>query len=291
MKADIIAPYLLKSPIGGELHFDYFLNNLQFRKVSLQSGIRYYFNSNDFIKIFYQTQSNRIINIDTASIIASKQLPINIDNKSNGVGFEWQSNHTDYRLNPHKGWQSKMGATALQRKVLPNDGVTGIKDASGFDFSKLYDTLQKQTFQYFLNTELAAYLPLGRSVTLKFGYNGALIVAPRLFQNELFQIGGFKALRGFDEQSIFANQYHIFTTELRLILSQNSYAYLFSDNAWVQTKFNTYDRSGMYNGFGLGTTLETKTGLFSIALAFGRSDFIPLRFRESKISFGYVALF
>jgi hemolysin activation/secretion protein len=98
-------------------------------------------------------------------------------------------------------------------------------------------------------------------------------------------------LRGFDEQSIFANQYHIALVELRLRFSQNSFAYLFSDNGWVETKFKNYNRAAWHNGFGLGTTLETKTGLFSIAVAFGRSEQIPLRFRESKISFGYIALF
>ncbi len=123
------------------------------------------------------------------------------------------------------------------------------------------------------------------------GYVGGYIAAPRVFQNELFQIGGFRLLRGFDEQSIFANQYHIAVAELRIKFTQNSYAYLFSDNGWVQTKFNAYNRESFYNGFGVGTTLETKTGLFSIALALGRSDFIPLRFRESKLSFGYIALF
>lgn len=291
MKADIVQPYIANSAFGAELHFDYFMNNLQFRKVSFQTGIRYQLNTNDFLKLLYQSIGNRIINIDTASILATKQLPANIDNRSSGLGIEWNSNHTDYTINPRKGWYVKLGATALQRRVLTNDGVSGIKDGTGFDYSTLYDSLKGISYQYFLHSEMAKFIPIGKNLTLKFGYNGAYIATPKLFQNELFQIGGFKLLRGFDEQSIFANQYHLFSTELRILLSQNSYAYLFSDNAWVQTKFNNYNREGVYNGFGLGTTLQTKTGLFSIALAFGRSEYNPLKFRESKILFGYVALF
>lgn len=291
IKADVVVPYLFKSPVGAEAHFDLFTNNLQFRKVSLQAGIRYQLSSSDYVRLYYQTLSNRIIEIDSASILATHQLPANIDTRSNGVGFELVNNRTDYKLNPHKGWQAKMGIAAFQRKILINNAISGLSDGSGFDFASLYDTITKKTYQYHLTADIAGFIPLGKNLTLKMGYVGGYIAAPRIFQNELFQIGGFRLLRGFDEQSIFANQYHISVTELRVKFTQNSYAYLFSDNGWVQTKFNAYNRQSFYNGFGLGTTLETKTGLFSIALAFGRSDFIPLRFRESKISFGYVALF
>lgn len=291
IKADVVIPYLLKSPIGAELHFDLFTNNLQFRKVSLQAGIRYQLSTSDYVRAYYQLMSNRIIQVDSAGIIATHRLPANIDTRSHGAGFEFVTNRTDYKLNPHKGWQAKAGFTAFQRKILPNSAISGLSDGTGFDFKSLYDTVTKTSYQYQLNADLAAFIPLTGSITLKLGYVGGYIAAPNVFQNELFQVGGFRLLRGFDEQSIFANQYHITVAELRLKFSQNSYAYLFTDNGWVQTKFNAYNRESLYNGFGLGTTLETKTGLFSIALAFGRSDYIPLKFRESKISFGYVALF
>lgn len=291
IKLDVVVPYLFKSPLGAELHFDLFTNYLQFRKVSLQTGFRYQLSTTDLLRLYYQVLGTRILEIDTASILATKQLPANIDARSSGVGFELQSQHTDYRLNPRKGWQARIGVTAFQRKIIENNTISSLSDGSGFDYKSLYDTITKTSYQYHFVADIAGYIPLGKSLSIKLAYLGGYIAAPRVFQNELYQIGGFKLLRGFDEQSIFANQYHIAVAELRLRFSQNSYAYLFSDNGWVETKFNNYNRSGWHNGFGLGTTLETKTGLFSIALAFGRSEQIPLRFRESKISFGYIALF
>ena len=98
-------------------------------------------------------------------------------------------------------------------------------------------------------------------------------------------------LRGFDEQSIYANQYELLTLGLRFLLDRNSYVYLFSDNGYVQSYYNGYGKEGLYNGFGLGTTLETKTGLFSISYALGRSDTNPIQFKQSKIHFGYLAYF
>jgi outer membrane protein assembly factor BamA len=268
-----------------------FKNDLQFRKVTFQTGFRYHFNSSDILRLYYQTMGNRLITVDTANIIATKQLPNNIDVRSSGIGVEINLNRTDYKLNPHKGWYARISATAFKRKILTNAAIGGINDGTGFDYNSLYDTIIKSSYIYHINAELAKFIALNKVLTLKLAYSGALISAPNVFQNELFQIGGFKLLRGFDEQSIFANQYHITIAELRLRLSQNSYTYLFSDNGWVQSRFNNYDRTSWYNGFGLGTSLETKTGIFSIALAFGKSEFNPLKFRESKLSFGYVALF
>lgn len=290
-KSGFIAPYLFKSPLGIEANFDYFRNAFDFQKVTAQFGIRYQMSTQDLIKLYVQSISNRIIEIDTATILQSKRLPANIDFRSKAVGFEFQSSHLDYKLNPHKGWQAKIGLAAVQRKVMTNNTISGLSDATGFNYGTLYDTLAQAIYQYHITVDIASYIPLSPSLTVKIAYLGGGIVAPRLFQNELFQIGGFKLLRGFDEQSIFANQYHVSIAELRLKISQNSFAYLFSDNGWLETKFSNYNKSGWYNGFGLGTTLETKTGLFSIALAFGRNKEQALKFRESKLSFGYIALF
>jgi outer membrane protein assembly factor BamA len=291
IKADVILPYIAQTPIGAEVHFDFFTSNLQFRKIILQTGLRFNLSSTDLIKLYYQTIENRIIEIDTQTIFATKQLPANIDSKANGIGVEIQSNHTDNKLNPKRGLFTRINAVGLQRKIIKNNTILGLNDGSSFNFSTLYDSIKKSSFQYQLSAEITGFIPLGRNFTLKLGYNGGIIAAPQIFQNELFLIGGFKLLRGFDEQSIFANQYHISITELRLRFNQNSFFYLFSDNGWVQTRFNNYNRSGLHNGFGIGTSLQTKTGQFAIALAFGRNDQIPLRFRESKISFGYIALF
>lgn len=291
LKADVVVPYLLHSPIGADAHFDLFRNDLQFRKVNFQMGMRYTFNTNDVIRFYFQTMSNRIINIDTPSIIAQKKLPDNIDVRTQGIGIEINLNRTDYKLNPHKGWYLRSSATAFTRNMLKNNAITGIQDGTGFNYNTLYDSISSSQYMYHIQAEWAGFIPISTSLSLKLAYQGAYIAAPHLFQNELFQIGGFKLLRGFDEQSIFANQYHISTTELRLMLNRNSYAYAFSDNGWVQSKFNNYDRAALYNGFGIGTTLQTKTGIFSIALGYGRNDYHPLRLKESKLSFGYVALF
>ena len=89
----------------------------------------------------------------------------------------------------------------------------------------------------------------------------------------------------------FTNHYHLLSLELRMLLDQNSSVYLFSDNAWVETRFSQFYKDDIYNGFGLRATLQTGTGLFTVSYALGRNSDNPVRFRESKVHFGYVAFF
>jgi hemolysin activation/secretion protein len=132
---------------------------------------------------------------------------------------------------------------------------------------------------------------LAKRMLLKNAWAGGWISGERLFRNELFQVGGFRLLRGFDEGSLFVNHYHILTEELRFILGRASSVYVFSDNAWLQSRINGFSNEGIYNGFGLGAQLDTKTGQFTIAYGLGRGPQNPIQFRQSRIHIGYVAYF
>ncbi len=291
IQADAVWPYLLNTPIGIEGHFSLYRKDTSFSRTSLQLGGRYQFTASDYLRIYYENKANHLIYVDTSYIIANKKLPDNADVTANGAGMELIVNRTDYRLNPRKGWQVRISGNALLRKVKKSDEVTGLRDGTGFDYSILYDSLENNAYQYHLTADAAYFIPIGKKATFKTGYSGGWISGSQLFQNELYQIGGFRLLRGFDEQSIFTNQYHVLTLELRLLLSNTSNIYLFSDNAWLQSHFGAVHTEGFYNGFGVGTSLDTKTGIFTISYALGRSDFNTLQLRQSKIHFGYVAYF
>jgi outer membrane protein assembly factor BamA len=291
LKANVIYPYLFNTLFGIDAHFDLFKKDTSFRRTSFQAGVRYQLSATDFIRVFYQNQSNRLITIDTTYVRSSKRLPEDIDVAANGAGLEISFNRTDYRINPRKGWEASLTSSALIRRVRKSDAITGLSDGSGFNYGSLYDTLLDRQYQYLVTARLSNYLPLGKKAVFKTAYNGGWIGGKSLFRNELYQIGGFRLLRGFDEQSIFTNQYHVLSLELRLLLDQNSYFYLFSDNGYVVTDFSGFYKDDIYNGFGLGTTLETKSGLFTISYGLGRNSANPVQFRQSKIHFGYIAFF
>lgn len=291
LKADLIYPYLFNTPFGVDAHFDLFKKDTSFRRTTFQAGVRYQLTATNYLRAFYQNQSNRLITIDTGFVKAHKRLPDNVDVSANGGGIELGMNQTDYRISPRRGWEMRLTASALLRHVRKSDAITDLSDASGFNYSGLYDTLIKRQYQYFVSGNVSYYIPVAKRMVFKSSYDGGWVGGENLFRNELYQIGGFRLLRGFDEQSIFTNQYHVISLELRLLLDQNSYFYLFSDNGYVESNFNGFSKSDFYNGFGLGTTLETKSGLFTISYALGRNSENSVQFRQSKIHFGYVAFF
>jgi outer membrane protein assembly factor BamA len=291
LKAGTMLPYLLNSPFGVDANFDYFRKDTAFRRTSFQLGLRYQLNATDFVRVFYQSQSNRLITIDTAFVKNTRTLPENVDVSGNGAGFEVVLNRTDYRPNPLKGFRGRALTSTLLRKIKRADAITGLSDAGGFDYAALYDSLEQRKYQYRLEGELTHFLPLGKRATFMSSYNAGWISGNNLFQNELYQIGGFRLMRGFDEQSIYTNQYHVLTLELRLLLDRNSNIYLFSDNGYIISSYSGFYREALYNGFGLGAALRTRSGLFTINYALGRTDGISVQFRQSKIHFGYVAYF
>jgi outer membrane protein assembly factor BamA len=291
LKSALIYPYLFNTRFGVDGQFELYKKDTTFRRTSLQLGLRYQMSATDFVRVYYENQSNRLITVDTSFVKLNKRLPDNIDVAANGGGFELSLNRTDYRLNPRKGWEAGMRVSALLRQVRKSDAITALSDGSGFDYNKLYDTLIKRSNQYFVNGNFTWYFPLAKKLVLKTEYDGGYVNGQNLFRNELYQIGGFHLLRGFDEQSIFASQYHIISLETRLLLDQNSYVYLFSDNGYVESNFNGLSRDDIYNGIGAGTTLQTKSGLFSISYAVGRNSNSPFQFRQSRIHFGYVSFF
>ncbi|HTN45639.1 MAG TPA: hypothetical protein VL098_04775 [Flavipsychrobacter sp.] len=290
-KAQLSYPYLLNTSVGLDASFDLFKKDTTFRRTTFQGGFRYQMNAMDYVRVFYQNQSNRLGVVDTNYVKTNKQLPADADVSAAGGGIELSISRVDNRIHPRKGIEGKIGCTVLKRTMRRSDEVLNLKDVSGFDYASLYDSFSQRNNQVFLNGSLNYYLPLARKIVLKTAYQGAYMQGGNLFRNELYQIGGFRLLRGFDEQSIYASQYHVVSIELRLLLDPRSYFYFFSDNGWVQTGFPAYRSEDVYNGFGFGTTLETKTGLFSISYALGRHEGSPVQLRQSKIHFGYAAYF
>ncbi len=105
-----------------------------------------------------------------------------------------------------------------------------------FDFNRLYDTVALNAYQFRIKLAAAHYFRLTRASTLKTAVNGGWFQSPSIYRNELFQIGGYRLLRGFDEESIFASRYAVGTVEYRYLLGQNSFMFAFTDLGWAKTQ-------------------------------------------------------
>lgn len=293
MTATAAYPYIFNTQIGLSGTFDYYKKDTTFRTVSGELGFIYEFNANNQIKAYYQTGSSRLLSINVPLLIASRSLPENADIRNRSFGLETKINQVDYLLSPRKGYQAILDVSGTFRNVLRNAIVEGTYDPiRAENFSYLYDTMESNTFRWQVKASAAYYKALGKRLILASKYHGALMLSKnQLYRNEVFQIGGFRLLRGFDEGSLFVNQYHIATIEPRYLISQNSYFFTFADFGYIESDYPGLDRTTNPYGFGLGMVFDTKSGLFNINYAVGATSDTDLRFRNSKIHFGYVNYF
>ena len=115
--------------------------------------------------------------------------------------------------------------------------------------------------------------------------------SPLLYTNELYRIGGIKSMRGVDEASIYASSFTIGTVEYRYLFEENGNVFLFVDQGWWEDLSQPEPLSDTPLGFGVGTSFETKAGIFGLSYALGRQFDNPIELRAGKVHFGFTSLF
>jgi outer membrane protein assembly factor BamA len=288
-------PYLFNSPLGVDFSFDMLRKDSSYLNINLNLGARYVLSESQSGKIFLQHLQTIVSQggINEAQVIASKTLPDIADVSSLGLGVEFEKNKTNYRFNPRSGYQFTVGGSGGTKKIKKNNEILELKDPSdpAFDFDGLYDTVKLKSYQLRLLGAVAKYFPIGKQGTFKTAISGATILSDNIYRNELFQIGGYKLLRGFDEESEYLSQYVVGTLEYRYLIGLNSFFFGFIDGGWGRNNSHSSKYTHTYIGTGLGLALETKAGIFNLAWAVGKRDDTQFNLRQSKIHFGFVNYF
>jgi outer membrane protein assembly factor BamA len=286
-------PFLFGTGFGADFSFDGFKKDSSFLNIRLQLGAQYSFGGNRSGKVFLQQFLTNLDLIDTAAILFSKRLPEQVDQTTTNMGVDYEWWNTDYRFNPRKGTELRLTGSAGIRRIRINNTIASIKNPTqpDFNYASLYDSVQRRAYTFRVRGTAARYFKTGKQTTLKTALHAAWVQSPVLFRNELFQLGGFQLLRGFDDESIFASAYMVATMEYRLLIGLNSYLYAFTDAGWVRNKSQNTNTSNLFNGAGLGIAFETKGGIFNVAFAAGKRNDVPLNLRQSKIHFGYLNFF
>jgi outer membrane protein assembly factor BamA len=287
-------PYLFHTPVGLDFAFDIFRKDSTFVNINLQLGAQYVLNTNQSGKLFIQRFQTIVNGVNKTFLLQNRRLTDEADVSSVNVGIDYEFNNTNYRLNPRKGNELRIITSAGTKTIKKNNEVLELKDPGdpSFDFETLYDTIKLKTYQFRARVTAARYLPVGKQSTIKTALNAGLLQSGNIFRNELFQLGGYKLLRGFDEESQYLSQFAIATVEYRILTGQaNSYFYLLADGGWGRNNSQNTNISYTYFGTGLGLALETKTGIFNLAWAVGKRNDTEFNLRQSKIHFGFINYF
>jgi hemolysin activation/secretion protein len=257
----------------------------------MRGGADYAVNQTTTATLFLQKRQTIVNALDTSRIKQTRQLPRDADVSATSLGLTYTKTATDYRLNPRKGFEATLTVAAGTKKLKKNNQILELKDGAdpGFKFERLYDTVKLKTYQVRLNGSAARYMRLGRASVLKAGVSGGFFGSGSVYRNELFQIGGARLLRGFDEESQFVSAYAVPTLEYRYLIGLNSYFLGFLDGGWARHPLE--GTAHTYIGTGAGLSFETKAGIFNIIWAVGKRDDSELNLRQSKIHLGFVNYF
>jgi len=285
--------YIFNSPFGFNFLFDLFKKDSNFIQINALAGVKFALADNQSGKLFIQVQNSSLLQgaVDTNSIKQQRALPVNIDISAFNTGLQYNWQTLNYLFNPRSGSDVTLEAAVGMKNIKRNNEVLSIKEP-GFNYSGLYDSLKLKSYQLRLKLNSAHYFKVGKAATIKTALNAGWYNSPEIFRNDLFQIGGNKLLRGFDEESIYATTYGVATAEYRYLVGRNAYLFTFADFGYANNKFQSTNFSNHFISTGLGIFFETKAGLLNLSFAAGKRNDARLNLREAaKIHFGYINYF
>jgi len=286
-------PYIFGSPFGIDFSFSLYKKDSTYLQLNTQIGVQYLLSATQAGKLFLQDQSTILLasGVDTNLVKATKTLPPNIDANTVSVGINYNWNSTNYHFNPRTGNELDIIASVGTKTIKKNTTILAITDP-GYNYDSLYDSLKLHSYQFKIVLAAAHYFSLGKQSVFKAAANIGWYNSQSVFKSDLFQIGGYKLLRGFDEESIYATQYGVATAEYRYLLGLNSYLFSFVDVGWAKENYQYINANANFLGTGIGIEFETKIGLLNVSYAIGTRSDVPFNFNEaSKIHFGYINYF
>lgn len=265
-------PYLFNTPFGTDLSLKLFKRDTTFIEVSSRAALAYLLPKGDKVSVFVNNKSSQRLGQQFTSTAGLADVKLT----SYGLGL--QHEQFDYRYNPRKGFALNAEGSAGRKRS--NTGI-------------LTDSLSTtvSSVQYELVGSAVWHIPLGRRGTLRFAAQGGSMMNDQLYSNELFRIGGIKTMRGVDEASIYCSSFAIGTVEYRFLFEENSNFFLFMDNMWWEDQSRETLLTDTPLGFGVGTSFETKAGIFALTYALGRQFDNPIELRAGKVHFGFTSLF
>ncbi len=285
-------PYIFKSRLGLNFSLDMYKRDSIFLNINANLGVNYRLTEKQTASVFLQSRQTIVNGINAASIIQSKQLPQEADVSSLNLGIGFDFTGTDYRYNPRKGAQLSVVTTAGTKKIKKNSLILELQDPSNpsFKFDQLYDTVKLNAYQFRVTISGAQFLQTGKQTTVKLGANIGVYQSASFYRNELFQIGGNRLLRGFDEESQYVSQYAVGTVEFRLLTGLNSNFFGFVDGGWGKYPLEKV-LTHTYLSSGVGLSFQPKAGLINVTWAVGMRDDAAFNLRQSKIHIGFVSFF
>jgi len=253
LKASITLPYLFKSPLGIEAKLSLFRKDSTFSTTTQEANLLYRVSPNIRTGLGYQSIQSENLQDEFIEIASTE------DYTSNKLVFsgEYLQTQDDYFF-PVKSNVSLLSSMGNRRTDIAEQQVSAELTASTII------NLNKNNVFYVRNITKSLW-------------------SDNFLTNELFRFGGITSIRGFEENSIFANFLSTLNTEYRYVFNQSLYLHSVIDLGYFENSINE-EQLTLFS-FGLGTGVRTKAGVLKIIIANGKNENQDFDFNNTKLHF------
>lgn len=155
----------------------------------------------------------------------------------------------------------------------------------------LYDSLEKigllKNTIYSFQMQSRHFFPVNSMSTILWSNSVVWNQWPQVYFSDLARFGGIKNIRGFNEQSIFANKFALTGLEYRFILGNSAHIGPAIQFAWAENDYALSNlKKNWYFSTSLVAGLKTGLGIFQFVWALGRDSNLGFNFNNSKFHFG-----
>lgn len=266
-------PYLFKSAVGTQTDFNLYRKDSVFVNTKIEERLFYQITQNSNIGLNLSHESSNFVLDDYPEIAA---LYDDFNKSGYGVSYEYILPSRN-RLLEGRTALYLLGKT-LKRKGQEKDITTN-------------EIIKTDAQQYEVGIKAFRIFTLYPKHLVKAQVEGYGLFSDGDFysQNELYRIGGFGSIRGFNEESITASAYGISSLEYRFMPNDGFYVSVFGDYAFVENKATLINENLL--GVGVGISFLTQLGVFNLSYAVGKQSDTNFDFRNSKIHFGILTRF
>ncbi|MFD2566317.1 hypothetical protein [Pseudotenacibaculum haliotis] len=252
-------PYIFRSAITPSFSFNIYRQDSTFLNTKVNLSLNYRINAKSDISTSFSSENSNYLLDDANSDIKD------FSNYFVGLGYSFilRSQNTFYN----------------NKLSFQINSSFGSRDENNSSSTTQYKVESSTTLN--ILTSKRSYLHIKN----RLGY----LNSKNFLLNELFRIGGANSLRGFNEQSIFTDQYTYFNTEYRYLVSNSSYLYTIGDVVFFNETLSDKIRNAI--GIGVGYSFQLNNNFINLGYAIGKASGSAFDFNNSKLIISWNTFF
>ncbi|WP_017495023.1 hypothetical protein [Flavobacterium sp. WG21] len=257
-------PYIFQSSLGIKAQLNIFKQDSTFQNTKTAIDLGYFLNYNTRLYLGYQsTESSDIQNTNNTTIS---------DYKNSYITSTLEFKKTDY----------------LQ-SLFPKKASLNLLLGYGKRDTNNSPKTVESSKQFYTNLNLSYNFELNKKNFIYINPQILYLKSQNYITNELFRFGGTNSIRGFAENSLQGNFASMLLTEYRYKVSNNLYINSIIDFAIYQDLTNTQNLNKLQklSGVGIGTTIQTTSGLLRINLSNGGENLQEIKLFNTIVNIHY----